>query len=111
MKDEKYTVLDDNGEPTQEKVRGCSKCKKKKVIKKLDNLIVDDINIVPTDEQIKLAYFELTNQKGVQEDKKPLINYIYRFLFKEEFDWGCNSCGNQQARKLQAYCINKKIKI
>jgi hypothetical protein len=92
--------------------KGCSSCKKKKVVTELeplDNTV--ELIMKPSNEDIKLAYHELTNMKGVQEDKKPFINYVYSSIFNEPFDWSCIGCANTQARKLEAYCKKNEIKL
>lgn len=78
----------------------CSSCKKKKVVTKLEP-VVEETLWVPTQEEIKLAYAELTSVLGVKEDKKEFINKVYRYLFNENFDFNCQSCGHTQARKFR----------
>lgn len=85
------------------KKKGCSSCKKKKeiVLEKPAPLpfeMIGDI-WVPTPEEIKLAYDELTSYGGVKEDRKEFINKVYNFIFNEDFDFNCRGCGNTQARK------------
>lgn len=92
--------------------KGCHQCKKKKEITKLDIEPIDvQVIMMPTNDDIKLAYYEVTNQKGVQEDKKNFISYVYESVMKEPFDWSCNSCGNTQVRKLEAYIKKNNIKL
>ena len=92
---------------TVEKKKKCTTCKKK-VVKELEPLI-EEIYI-PTIEEIKLAFYELTNMKGVIEDKKPFISKVYQTLFNEVLDFGCSSCVSVQARKLEAY-ITRTLNI
>ena len=92
----------------QPRKKGCTQCKKK-VIKELEPL-VEEIYI-PTSDEIKLAFYELTSMKGVIEDKKPFISKVYETLFQEKFDWSCVSCAHIQVRKLEAYCNKNKIKL
>jgi len=81
---------------------GCKSCKKKKPITELEPIIEDDdyIPFIPTMEEIKLAYVELGRK---DDSKRQFINKVYQFLFNENFDWGCTSCVNSQARKLDIY--------
>jgi hypothetical protein len=95
------------------KKKGCSECKKKaKELTKLPK--VEEIpdmgyemkNIdfdAPTQEEINLAYAELTSHGGVKESAKPLIKRVYEYIFKEEFDFNCTSCVSNQARKFRFY--------
>jgi hypothetical protein len=89
------------------KKKGCSDCKKKPVeVTKLEPIIEEDMYI-PTQEDIKLAYAELTSLLGVKDDKKEFIQKVYTFLFNEPFDWGCRSCVNNQARRFRIYLYGK----
>jgi len=83
---------------------GCSTCKKK-TITKLEPVIEETISF--TDEQIKLAYQLLG---GIKEQERPFVNDVYKYIFNENFDWGCKTCVNTQARKLKAY-IEEELKI
>ena len=89
------------------KKKGCTSCKKKKeVLTKLEPVVEEDM-FIPTQEDIKLAYAELTSLLGVKEDKKDFIQKVYIFLFNEPFDWGCRSCVNNQARRFRIYLYGK----
>jgi predicted dithiol-disulfide oxidoreductase (DUF899 family) len=89
------------------KKKGCTDCKKKKeVLTKLEP-VVEEYMFIPTQEEIKLAYAELTSLLGVKDDKKEFINKVYQFLFNEDFDWGCRSCVNNQARRFRIYLYGK----
>lgn len=88
------------------KKRGCTSCKKKKPITELPDPIEIDMYI-PSTEDIKLAYLELGNK---EQNKKEFINKVYQFLFDEDFNFGCTSCVNVQARKLKNY-INEVLKL
>lgn len=92
------------------KKRGCSSCKKPKEIKvekpPLPFELEEEI-FIPTQEDIKLAYAELTSLLGVKEDKKEFIEKVYQFLFNESFDWNCRSCVNNQARRFRIYLYGK----
>lgn len=77
---------------------GCTTCKKKKVVTKLEPLVEQAPIFTP--DQIRVAYHLLG---GIKEDEKPFVNNVYKSIFNEDFDWGCKSCVNTQARKLKAY--------
>jgi hypothetical protein len=85
--------------------KGCSDCKKKKVEVKLQP--IEDNLFIPSQEEIRLAYAELTSILGVKEDKKELISNVYKYLFNEEFDWNCRSCVNNQARRFRIHMTGK----
>lgn len=98
-------------ENPSKKKRGCTSCKKKPKDVVVENPplpfeLVEDI-FIPTQEEIKLAYAELTSILGVKEDKKELISKVYQFLFNEPFDWGCRSCVNNQARRFRIHLYGK----
>jgi hypothetical protein len=89
------------------KKKGCTSCKKKKEeVTKLEPLIEEEL-FIPTQEDIKLAYAELTSLLGVKDDKKDFINKVYQFLFNQEFDWNCRSCVNKQARRFRIHLYGK----
>ena len=81
---------------------GCTTCKKKKVVTKLEPIVEETIEFSP--EQIKLAYDLLS---GIKEEERPFVNDVYKYIFNEGFDWGCKVCVNTQARKLKAYIENE----
>jgi hypothetical protein len=86
---------------------GCSTCKKKKPITQLEPVIEETISF--TDEQVRQAYDLLG---GIKQEEKPFVNEVYKSVFNENFDWGCKTCVNSQARKLKNYIENKlKIKL
>ena len=87
------------------KKRGCTSCKKKKEIN--EPLPQLEVMFIPTIEDIKKVYNYLGN---VKENEKKFINDVYVALFNEEFDFGCRSCANSQARKLYNY-IAKTLNI
>jgi hypothetical protein len=90
------------------KKKGCTSCKKKKeVLTKLEPVVIDEDMFIPTQEDIKLAYAELTSLFGVKEDKKDFIQKVYTFLFNEPFDWNCRTCVNNQARRFRIYLYGK----
>jgi hypothetical protein len=89
------------------KKKGCTSCKKKKnEVTELPPIIEEEL-FIPTSSDIKLAYAELTSLLGVKEDKKEFIAKVYKFLFNEEFDWGCRSCVNKQVRRFRIYVTGK----
>lgn len=89
------------------KKRGCTTCKKKKEpITELPDPIEIDM-FIPSSQDICLAYLELGNK---EQNKREFINKVYQFLFDEDFNFGCASCVNVQARKLKNY-INEVLKI
>ena len=97
------------------KKKGCSECKKKAKeltkLPKVEELPELDLGYemkgidpnAPTDQEINLAYAELTSYGGVKESAKPLIKRVYEYIFKEEFDFNCNTCVSNQARKFKFY--------
>lgn len=87
--------------------KGCKSCKKKKPVTELSPLIEDYVPYIPTPDEIRLAYIELGRRDNV---KHQFINNVYRFLFDEDFDFGCRSCANGQAKKLKVY-INETLKL
>jgi len=94
------------------KKKPCTSCKKKKkVITELPQVIdMDELMeelYIPTEQEIHLAYVELGNK---DEDKKEFINKVYKFLFNEDFDFGCQSCVNRQSRRLKNY-INEHFEL
>lgn len=80
---------------------GCTTCKKKKPVTKLEPVIEEAITF--SNEQVKLAYDLLG---GIKEGERPFVNDVYKSIFNENFDWGCKACVNTQARKLKAYIDN-----
>jgi len=86
--------------------KGCTSCKQKKHEVKLEPVKEEEVWI-PTQEEIKLAYAELTSYGGVKEDKKEFINKIYKYIFNEEFDWKCRDCVSNQARRFRIYMTGK----
>jgi len=98
-------------ENPSKKKRGCTSCKKKPKDVVVENPplpfeLEEDI-FIPTQDDIKVAYAELTSIIGVKEDKKEFIGKVYKFLFDEDFDWGCRSCVNKQARRFRIYLYGK----
>jgi hypothetical protein len=97
-------------ENPSKKKKGCTSCKKKKevVVEKLPlPFEIEEELFIPTQEDIKVAYSELTSILGVKDDKKEFIQKVYQFLFNEDFDWGCRSCVNKQARRFRIHLYGK----
>lgn len=91
------------------KKRGCASCKKPKevVVEKLPLPFELEPEIyIPTIEDMKLAYAELTSFGGVKEDKKEFIKKVYQALFNEEFIFNCTGCGKSQARRFTFHMKN-----
>jgi hypothetical protein len=103
--EEKIKSLKSDGK----KKKGCTSCKKKKTITELSPVIQDEdyIPYIPTVEDIKLAYIELGNK---DQNKHEFINKVYKFIFDEDFNFGCTSCTNVQVRKFKNY-INDELKL
>ena len=81
---------------------GCSSCKKKPPITELPP-IVEEVVWVPTLQEIRLAYDELSNMHGVRDDKKEMIAKVYEYLFNEPLDFTCRSCISSQGMKYHNY--------
>ncbi|CAB5214047.1 hypothetical protein UFOVP185_6 [uncultured Caudovirales phage] len=93
------------------KVGPCKSCKNKKPITELPP-IVDENVYVPSLQEIKEAYVELSNMKGVHESKREMINKVYSFIFQEDFDFNCSGCMTIQGRKFHNYVVDKlKIEL
>ncbi len=89
----------------------CKTCKKK-TIKELEPILEEPIDLdIPTLEDIKLAFAELTSYAGVKEDKKEFIKKIYTHIFQEELDLNCRGCTSQQVRKFSNYLDKNNIKV
>lgn len=95
------------------KKKRCTTCKKPKEIKQLDPVEEIQLDVyVPTLDDIKLAYYELTSMGGIKKESKELIKKVYETLFGEEFDFNCSSCVSKQARKFHNYLtIKLKLKL
>jgi hypothetical protein len=92
------------------KKRGCKSCKKPKEViveKAALPFELEEELFIPTQEDIKLAFAELTSILGVKEDKKEFIGKVFKFLFNEDFDWNCRSCVNNQARRFRIHLYGK----
>jgi len=80
----------------------CTSCKKRKPVTQLPP-VVEDVMYIPTKDEIRLAYAEFSSILGVKEDKKELVNKVYKFLFNEDLNYNCRGCGNSQARRFHNY--------
>jgi len=80
----------------------CTSCKKKKPVTELPP-VVEEVMYIPTKDEIKLAYAEFSSILGVKEDKRELVNKVYKFLFNEDLNYNCKGCGNSQARRFHNY--------
>ena len=90
---------------------GCKTCKKK-TIKELEPVLEEPIDLdIPTLENIKLAYAELTSYSGIKPEKMEFIKKIYTYIFKEELDLECRGCVSQQVRKFTNYLDKNNIKV
>ena len=81
---------------------GCTTCKKKKEVTKLEPIIEEVMEFNP--QQVKLAYNLLG---GIKVEERPFVNEVYKSIFNENFDWECKVCVNTQARKLKSYIENE----
>jgi hypothetical protein len=88
--------------------RGCKSCKKpKEVTEKLPlPFELEEEIYIPSIDDMKLAYAELTSFGGVKEDKKEFIKKVYQALFGEEFIFNCGGCGKSQARRFTFHMKN-----
>jgi hypothetical protein len=83
------------------KKKGCTSCKKKAATPITLPEIIEEENIyMPSPQDIQLAYLELGNRVA---NKQEFINKVYRALFDEDFNFGCRTCVNGQARRLRNY--------
>ena len=95
--------------------KGCRSCKKSKEVTELEEVTIPEEIILiendtkPSIEDIKIAYSNLSS-KELTQDKKNVINKVFLYLFKEEFDFKCNPCGNVQAKRLH-YHITSILNI
>lgn len=99
-----------NGGIEKPKKEKCKTCKKK-VVKELEPPIELEPIDIPSVEDIKIAYAELTSYGGVKEEKKEFIKDVYRHIFKEELDLTCRGCVSQQVRKFTNFLDSNKIKV
>ncbi len=93
------------------KVKGCKSCKKKKEVEVKGNTELPSAMefYYPTEREIKEAYVMLRSPKDYE---KPIIDRVYYGLFKERFDFDCQSCANKQARRLGIFMETElKLKI
>lgn len=93
------------------KKKGCKNCKKGKEVIAEPNTIIEEQIYIPTIEEIKKAYADLTSYGGVKEENKESINKVYSFLFGVDFDFGCRGCGNKSVVKFTNYMMKNNIKV
>jgi hypothetical protein len=105
--EEKIKSLKSDG---KKKKGPCKSCKKKQPVTELPQVIEIEEQedfYTPTKEDIVLAYVELGNR---DLSKRTFINKVYKFIFDEDFDFGCEGCTNVQTRKLKNF-INETLKV
>lgn len=85
----------------------CKKCKKPKEITNIETIEIDPMEIY-TPQEVIIAFDELSTYGKITDEKREYISKVYRFIFNENFDWGCQPCGNRQARKFKHYVDNLK---
>jgi hypothetical protein len=92
------------------KKKGCTSCKKKKPITEPLPLPdpIDIFDDVPTQDEIKLAYANLSRMGGPLDEHKELIDKVFIFLFGSAFDYNCKSCGNRQYSLITNYIKSMK---
>lgn len=89
------------------KKRGCGSCKKSKELIVEKAPLPFELEIyIPSPQEIKLAYEELSSIK-LTDEKKIFINRVYSSLFDDQFDFNCRSCVSKQARILYNYITNE----
>jgi hypothetical protein len=96
--------------PAKKVKGGCKSCKKKKeVLEKLP--LPDPIDVfddVPTQDEIRLAYANLSRMNGPLAEHRELIDKVFIFLFGSKFDYDCRSCGNKQYSLITNYIKSMK---
>jgi hypothetical protein len=92
------------------KKKGCASCKKKKPITEPLPLpeAIDVFDDVPTQEEIRKAYADLSRMGGPLEEHKELIDKVFIFLFGSKFDYDCRACGNKQYSLITNYIKSMK---
>jgi hypothetical protein len=90
------------------KSKKCSSCKKKPIVNKLPE--IQELSLL-TNEEIELAYANLTSYAGVREQDKDNIQFVYTTLFGEPLDFNCNSCVSTQVRKFTNYMKEHKLRM
>lgn len=90
------------------KSKKCSSCKKKPIVNKLPE--VQEQSLL-TNEEIELAYANLTSYAGVREQDKDNIQFVYTTLFGESLDFNCTSCVSTQVRKFTNYMKEHKLRM
>jgi hypothetical protein len=93
------------------KAKGCKDCKKGKDVVVEPKTTIEEEIYIPSVNDIKLAYAELTSFGGIKEDKKDFINKVYSSIFGISFDFGCRGCGNKEVVKFTNYMMKNNIRI
>ena len=92
------------------KVKGCTSCKKKKVVEVKGNteLPVELIEYIPTIDEVKQAYVMLGNPK---QEEKVFIEKVFYGLYKDQFDWNCPSCVHKHTQIIMNYLKDAGINL
>ncbi len=93
-----------------EKPKKCKTCKKK-VVKELEPILEVEALDIPSLQDIKMAYAELTSYGGIKPEKKEFIKKIYKHIFNEELDLDCRGCGSYQVQKFTNYLNKNNIRV
>ena len=92
-----------------QKSKRCHSCKKKK--QEVTTLpVVEEVSLL-TNEEIEIAYSNVTSYGGIREQDKPNIQFVYQTLFNEPFDFNCSSCVSVQVRKWTNYMKQNKLRM
>lgn len=91
------------------KSKKCHSCKKKNT--EVTKLQLIEEEPLLSQQEIILAYANLTSMGGVREENKDNIQFVYQTLFNEPFDWNCKSCISTQVRKWTNWMKKNKIKV
>lgn len=103
----KKQVIDN---PPKKVKGGCKSCKKKKdQVTEVTLPIPFEPEYIPSLSDLKLAYLEMNNMRGIDNHAKPLINKVFLSLYNEPFDFDCRSCISKQVIKFYHYLKDKKI--
>jgi hypothetical protein len=96
--------------PSKKVKGGCKSCKKKKELMEPLPLpeAIDIFDDVPTQEEIRKAYADLSRMGGPLSEHRELIDKVFIFLFGSKFDYDCRSCGNRQYSLITNYIKSMK---
>ena len=129
MGNQNLNHLNQNQVSNMEKKKPCKTCKKKEIeeplIDPFDNLdeffvetqdqLLDkelriwkqeQIDNIPTMEEIITVYKLMSSNSGVKVQDQPRVNNVYKSLFKEDLPFGCGQCGEKHYRKFKYYIEN-----